>query len=81
LPAWRVKQVLARSSHRTTYPLSLVALEIWGNLVGPVALLRSRLRALRIGRGKPALLQSALPQAAPTASRVMAESETSARAS
>jgi len=81
LPAWRVKQVWARSSHRTTYPLSLVTLEIWGNLVGPVALLRSRLRALRIGRGKPALPQPALPQAAPTPSRVIAESDRPARAS
>jgi hypothetical protein len=51
-----------------------------GNLVGPVAFLRSRLRALRIGGGKPAA-QTALPQVVPAASRVMAEPETSARAS
>ena len=80
LPAWRVKQVWARSRHRTTYPLSLVLLEMWGNLVGPVALLRSRLRAVRMRRRKPAA-QPTLPQVAPPQSRVIAEPETSARAS
>jgi glycosyltransferase involved in cell wall biosynthesis len=50
LPAWRFKQVWARARHRSTYPLSLVALEIWGNLVGPLALGISWLRVKRNGR-------------------------------
>jgi glycosyltransferase involved in cell wall biosynthesis len=50
LPVWRVRQVWNRAQSRSTYPLSLVALEIWGNLVGPIALVRSRLRVRRWGR-------------------------------
>jgi len=50
LPAWRIRQVWSRLRHRSTYPLSLVALEIWGNLLGPIGLLRSRLRVWRLGR-------------------------------
>jgi hypothetical protein len=51
LPVWRVRQLWRRANSRSTYPLSLVALEIWGNFVGPLALLRSRLRVRRWGRG------------------------------
>lgn len=53
LPAWRVRQVWARMRHHTTYPISLVLLETWGNVVGPLALLRSRFRVRRLGRSAP----------------------------
>ena len=51
LPVWRVKQVWARMRGRSTYPMSLVAVEIAGNLIGPLALLRSHIRVMRKGRG------------------------------
>jgi O-antigen biosynthesis protein len=53
LPAWHVNQVWRRMRHRSTYPLSLVAVEILGNLAGPSALVRSRWRVWRRGRSDP----------------------------
>jgi glycosyltransferase involved in cell wall biosynthesis len=50
LPVWRVRQIWRRMRHRTTYPFSLVVVEMLGNLVGPIALLRSRFRVWRWGR-------------------------------
>ncbi|HKW60244.1 MAG TPA: glycosyltransferase [Candidatus Dormibacteraeota bacterium] len=50
LPVWRVRQLWSRLRARTTYPTSLVAIEIAGNLVAPLALLRARLRVARWGR-------------------------------
>ena len=54
LPWWHVQQIWARSRQRSTYPISLVAFEMWGHFVGPVALLRSQLRVWRHGRSRPA---------------------------
>jgi GT2 family glycosyltransferase len=50
LPIWRIRQVWRRSTSGSTYPNSLVAIEILGNLVGPIALLRAWLRVWRWGR-------------------------------
>jgi GT2 family glycosyltransferase len=50
LPTWRVKQLWARARHRTTYPTSLVAIEILGNLIGPFALLASSIQVAFRGR-------------------------------
>ena len=50
LPAWRVRQVWRRWRSLSTYPNSLVAVEIAGNLVGPIALMRARLRVWLWGR-------------------------------
>lgn len=57
LPRWRLRQV-ARSLVRAArgqphYPLSLIALEIRGNLAGPWALWRSYQRVQREGRSLP----------------------------
>ena len=71
LPAWRFGQIWSRLRHHSNYPLSLVALEIWGNLVGPVGLLRSRLRVRREGRSSRSAVAAEAP-AASTASVEMA---------
>lgn len=47
---WRLLQIAAG---RSPYPLSLVLLEIWGNLVGLGALVPSRWRVKREGRSAP----------------------------
>ena len=46
---FRIKNRLRGRKH---YPVSLIALEIWGNLVGPFALWRSRRRVQREGRSE-----------------------------
>jgi hypothetical protein len=55
LPGWHVRQVWrAFRAHlgrrRPRWPLSLVAIEIAGNLAGPFALLRARRRARQQGQ-------------------------------
>jgi glycosyltransferase involved in cell wall biosynthesis len=80
LPSWRVQQVWARLHHRSNYPLSLVALEIWGNIIGPVALLRSRLRVLRIGRTVPEVTHAAAAAPAESAQPGLTDSEKTAAA-
>lgn len=47
---WRIKERLRR---RSAYPVSLIALEIKGNLAAPWALWRSRRRVRRLGRSSP----------------------------
>ena len=55
LPATYFRRSLARVRGRSEYPLSLIALEIAGNLAGPWALWQSLRRARRLGpsRGLP----------------------------
>lgn len=58
LPWWHTKQVWrALKAHlwrrRPRWPLSLVAIEIAGNLAGPFALLRARRQARRLGQTAP----------------------------
>jgi hypothetical protein len=52
VPAWRLR---TRRSGPNGYPLSLVLIEIFGTLAGPVAWWRSRRRARRLGRSAPYL--------------------------
>lgn len=54
LPAHHLRRALMRVSGHSQYPLSLVALEVAGNLAGPWALWQSRRRVKREGRsGRP----------------------------
>jgi GT2 family glycosyltransferase len=58
IPRWRIKQILRQirgrlGGRRSDYPLSLVLLEIVGNMAGPWALWRSRRRVKREGRSGP----------------------------
>ncbi|NBD17300.1 MAG: glycosyltransferase [Cyanobacteria bacterium] len=59
---YRIKEYLLR---RSDYPLSLIFLEILGNLAGPWSLWRSRLRVKKEGRSLPDPMQS--PFASPPA--------------
>ena len=56
LPATHILRIAKRLAGKSAYPLSLIFLEILGNLVGPFALLRSRLRVRREGRSDPYVL-------------------------
>jgi O-antigen biosynthesis protein len=51
LPQVQIRKILDRLRRRIDHPLSLVALEIAGNLAGPWALWRSRRSARRAGAG------------------------------
>lgn len=53
LPVWHIRRIIARLLGKSVYPLSLISLEIAGNLAGPWALWRSCLRVKREGRSKP----------------------------
>jgi hypothetical protein len=50
LPKWHTRRIRDRLRGLSTYPLSLISIEILGNLVGPLALARSHLRVKREGR-------------------------------
>lgn len=79
LPVWRVRQVWRRMRHRSTYPLSLVVVEMLGNLVGPIALVRSQWRVRRRGRSAPPV--EACPVIAPEpASEPIAKEQVDQRA-
>ena len=49
LPKTYLRRAWQRIRGRSDYPLSLIAVEVWGNLAGPIALWRSRRRARRLG--------------------------------
>ena len=53
LPVVYLKRALQRMRGHSDYPLSLIGLEILGNLAGPLALWRSRRRARKLGRSAP----------------------------
>ncbi len=53
LPAVHLIRILRRICGKSKYPLSLISLEIAGNLVGPWSLWRSNRRAKRDGRSGP----------------------------
>ncbi|MFP3867022.1 MAG: glycosyltransferase [Desulfobacteraceae bacterium] len=53
LPKYHIKRLIKRSIGRLDYPLSLILLEMAGNLVGPVALFRARRRVQRLGASQP----------------------------
>lgn len=50
LPVWRVYQIFKWLARRDSYPLQLILLEIWGNLLGPMGLWRSYRRVKHEGR-------------------------------
>jgi GT2 family glycosyltransferase len=50
LPKTYARRTVERLLGRSDYPLSLILLEVLGNLAGPYALWRSRRRARRLGR-------------------------------
>ena len=52
LPRAYLKRIYQRLRGRSNYPISLILLEIWGNIVGPFALWRSRRRVRREGRSE-----------------------------
>lgn len=62
---YRIKEYLLR---RSNYPVSLIFLEILGNLAGPWSLWRSRLRVKKEGRSLPYPMQSPLPNPPATVS-------------
>ena len=51
LPRTYLRRAIERLRRRSSYPLSLIALEIAGNCAGPLALWRSRRRARSLGEG------------------------------
>ena len=57
LPRTYAERVWHRLRRYSDYPLSLVMLEIAGNLAGPVALWRSRRRVRRLGSGERSLAE------------------------
>jgi GT2 family glycosyltransferase len=56
LPRHLVVRAVQRVRRHSDYPLSLIALEILGNLMGPIALWRSLMRVRRLGPSAPAPL-------------------------
>jgi len=58
LPAWHLRNIKRWVCGMRNYPLSLIIVEIVGNLVGAFALWRSRRRVKREGHSKPYLPKS-----------------------
>ena len=70
LPLWHVARMLRILRGRKPYPLRLVAWEILGNLVGPLALLRSvRMHRALNGPGANPIDPGAAATLAPGAQR------------
>jgi hypothetical protein len=53
LPLAYLRRLCGQLQRSNTYPLSLLALELVGNLAGPWALWQSRRRVIREGRSEP----------------------------
>jgi glycosyltransferase involved in cell wall biosynthesis len=53
LPWFHLRRIVKYFLRRNPYPLSLIMLEIAGNLVGPWTLWRSHLKVRRLGRSRP----------------------------
>jgi GT2 family glycosyltransferase len=52
LPLWNAKRLVKWALRRDDYPLTLILLEMWGNVLGPIVLWRSRQRVRRQGRSQ-----------------------------
>jgi hypothetical protein len=52
LPKTYTRRAWLRVRRRSDYPLRLIALEMLGNLAGPLALWRARARVRRLGTSK-----------------------------
>ena len=50
LPVYHAHRIVELLMKKSDYPLSLILLEVWGNLAGPWSLWRSRIRVSREGR-------------------------------
>ena len=59
LPRTYLRRAIERVRRRSDYPVSLIALEILGNLAGPWALWQARRRVRRLGRSEPYVARSA----------------------
>jgi O-antigen biosynthesis protein len=79
LPRTYLRRAIERLRRRSDYPLSLIALEILGNLAGAAALWQARRRVRRFGRSAPFLSASRRPSAAATADAREPRSGTTAR--
>src|SRR5438128_9924251 len=53
LPVWHMRRIKARLLGKSSYPVSLILLEVVGNLVGPGSLWQSRRRVKREGHSDP----------------------------
>jgi O-antigen biosynthesis protein len=53
LPFYHIKRLIRRFLGRGDYPMSLILLEIAGNLAGPYAVFKSRRRVRRLGASEP----------------------------
>lgn len=62
LPKRYAQRMWQRLRQRSDYPLSLILLEMWGNLGGPWALWRSRRRVCELGPSSPLTARRAAPE-------------------
>ncbi|TMA52473.1 MAG: hypothetical protein E6J80_12270 [Deltaproteobacteria bacterium] len=53
LPVWHLRRLKARLLGKSSYPVSLILLEVVGNLAGPWSLWQSRRRVQREGLSEP----------------------------
>ena len=58
LPRTYLRRAIERLRRRSDYPLSLIALEIRGNLAGPWALWQARRKVRRFGPSEPYIARS-----------------------
>ena len=61
LPHAHLSRIARRLLGKSRYPVSMVLLEAWGNLLGPWALFQARRRVRREGRSLPGDLPAAYP--------------------
>jgi O-antigen biosynthesis protein len=62
LPLYHCKQILNWFQGARAYPLSMILWEIWGNLMGFIALPQSRQKVKQLDRAHPTLPLDALPK-------------------
>jgi GT2 family glycosyltransferase len=62
LPYAHLTRIVRRLRGKSAYPINLVLLEVWGNLLGPWALLRSHRRVRRQGRSVPPAAREPRPE-------------------
>jgi O-antigen biosynthesis protein len=61
LPMFHLRRIYDRLRGKSTYPIGLTLVEIAGNLMGPIALLRSRQQVKRLGRSAPYVTPNITP--------------------
>jgi GT2 family glycosyltransferase len=70
LPKAHAHRIVRRLRGKSAYPISLIALEIRGNLAGPLALWQARRRVRRLGRSAAYIPVPQRPRSIPKASGV-----------